>query len=123
MKWKRFIVYSLFSWVGPVLITTLTVLCIFIINRHSTHLGYSWSITIRVIAVLISATFFIVMTLNIAFFSWSAYLVYSSKSEMENRSTEKTQLCPFVRLFVIMGIIWAVDMVATLLGITGKICS
>jgi uncharacterized BrkB/YihY/UPF0761 family membrane protein len=123
MKWKRFSVYSVFGWVGPVLITMGVVISVSINNRYSNHLRSSWFSSEQVIHVLISAPFCIVMTLNVAFFSWSAYLVYSTKSEMENRSTARTQLCLFVRLFVIMGITWAGDMVATIFRIRGTVCT
>ncbi|XP_033609013.1 uncharacterized protein LOC111868619 [Cryptotermes secundus] len=123
MKWKRFAVYSVFGWVEPVLITMITVLSVSIIKRYSNFLRNSWFSNPLVSHVLVSAPFCVFMTLNIAFFIWSACLVYSTKSKMESRSTARTQLCLFVRLFVIMGLTWAGDLVATIFRIQGNVCT
>jgi hypothetical protein len=118
MKWKRFTVYSAFGWVGPILIIT----SIFSLDSNfspSYHLRNCWFSEARHILGFVVAPLCIVMTLNVAFFSWSAYLVYSTKSKMEDRSTERTQLCLFVRLAVVMGLTWITGLVARVLNIAG----
>jgi formate hydrogenlyase subunit 3/multisubunit Na+/H+ antiporter MnhD subunit len=119
MKWKRFGVYSAFGWVVPVLIITGNLLAVFITN----HTRNSWFNKERRILVFYVAPISIIMALNVVFFSWSASLVYSTKSKMENRSTARTQLCLFVRLFVVMGITWAGDLLAFIFDISGNVCT
>ncbi|XP_033609011.1 uncharacterized protein LOC111868622 isoform X2 [Cryptotermes secundus] len=114
-KWKRFAVYSAFGWVGPILIITF----FFSLDNFSPshHLRGCWFSEGRHVLGFVVAPLGIVMTLNVAFFTWTAYLIYSTKSRMENRSTARTQLCLFVRLSVIMGLTWITGLVATTLNI------
>jgi hypothetical protein len=120
MNWKRFAVYSVFGWVGPALVNT----SFFTLDtnfRPSDHLRNCWFSEARHVLLFVVAPLCIIMTLNVLFFSWSAYLVYSTKSKMENRSTARTQLCLFVRLAVVMGLTWISGLVARLLNLTGNV--
>jgi hypothetical protein len=119
MKWKRFIAYSGFGWLTPAIIT-------FSISLDtnfgpSYHLRKCWFSQARHILVFVVAPLCIVMTLNAVLFSWSACLVYSTKSKMENRSTARTHLCLFVRLAVIMGLTWITGLIAGVLNIAGNV--
>jgi hypothetical protein len=120
MKWKRFGVYSVFGWVVPGLIIT----SFFYLDTNfspSYHLRTCWFSEARHILVFVMVPLCVVMTLNVVFFSWSAYLVYSTKSKMENRSTAKTHLCLFVRLAVIMGLTWTTGVIAGVVNLTGNV--
>jgi hypothetical protein len=120
MKWKRFGVYSAIGWVVPVLIIT----AFFSLDTNFSpryHLRNCWFSEAQHILVFVVAPLCVVMLLNVVFFSCSAYLVYSTKSKMENRSTARTHLCLFARLAVVMGLTWITGLVARLLNLTGNV--
>jgi hypothetical protein len=62
------------------------------------------------------------MTLNVVFFSWSAFLVYSTKSKMVNKSTARTDFILFLRLALIMGLTWITGIIAEVVNVTGIAC-
>jgi hypothetical protein len=120
MKWKRFGVYSAFGWVVPVLIIAFFFSPVTNFSpRH--HLRNCWFSEAQHLLLFVVLPLFTIMVLNIIFFSWSAYLVYSTKSKMENRSTARTHLCLFVRLAVVMGLTWTTGLVARVLNLTGNV--
>jgi cellobiose-specific phosphotransferase system component IIC len=120
MRWSRFLAYSGFGWVVPVLlIASFFNLDPSFNPRH--HLRNCWFSEARHILTFVMAPLCTIMTLNVVFFSWSAYLVYSTKSKMENRSNARTDLCLFVRLAVMMGITWTTGIVAGLLDLAGNV--
>jgi hypothetical protein len=119
MKWKRFVGYSGFGWVMPVLVIT----SFFSPGTDfipSYDLRNCWFSQARHVLLFVVAPLCIVMTSNVVLFSWSACLVYSTKSKMENRSTAKTHLCLFVRLAVIMGLTWITGLMAGVLNVAGN---
>jgi hypothetical protein len=71
--------------------------------------------------VFVVAPLCVVMALNIVFFSWSAYLIYSTKFQID-QSTSRTDFCLFVRLAVIMGLTWLTGLIAGVVKLTGIVC-
>jgi hypothetical protein len=60
------------------------------------------------------------MVLNGVFYSWSAYLIYLTKSKTENTSTARTEFLLFLRLALIMGLTWVTGIVALIVDHTGN---
>jgi len=115
-RWKPFSVYSVFCWVVPVLVMVPTLVIEFSgldtnvrsgYGQHSCLLSSSASLLLFVIAPLC-----VVMSLNVVFFSWSTYLIYSTKFKIGNKSTSLTDFCLFTRLSLIMGLTWLTGLIA-----------
>jgi hypothetical protein len=64
----------------------------------------------------------IVMVLNVVFFSWSAFLIYLTKSKIENKSTARTDFLLFLRLALIMGLTWITAIIAGVVNLIGIGC-
>ncbi|PNF25907.1 hypothetical protein B7P43_G10652 [Cryptotermes secundus] len=100
-KWKRFAVYSAFGWVGPILIITF----FFSLDNFSPshHLRGCWFSEGRHVLGFVVAPLGIVMTLNVAFFTWTAYLIYSTNYVVCVRDPEHTSRPVYLRVFLLHG--------------------
>jgi hypothetical protein len=52
------------------------------------------------------------MSLNVVFFSWSTYLIHSTKFKIGNKSTSRADFYLFTRLTLIMGLKWLTGLIA-----------
>jgi hypothetical protein len=125
-NWKRFGAYSLCCWAVPALIVTSAVLIEFFDLDTRFRPGYGlhncWFSNAASLLVFVVAPLCVVMTLNVVFFSWSAFLVYSTKSKMVNKSTARTDFLLFLRLALIMGLTWITGIIAGVVNLTGIGC-
>jgi hypothetical protein len=55
---------------------------------------------------------FIIMVLNAVFFIWSACLIHTTRSELHNATKTRTNIHLYARLALIMGLTWAVGLIA-----------
>jgi hypothetical protein len=122
-NWKRFGAYSLFCWAVPALIITSALLIEFSDLDTSFRPGYGlrncWFSNTPSLLVFVVAPLCVVMTLNVVFFCWSAFLVYSTKSKMVNKSTARTDFLLFLRLALITGLTWITGIIAEVVNLTG----
>jgi 7 transmembrane receptor (Secretin family). len=125
-KWKRFSVYSVFCWVVPVLVMVPALVIEFSGLDTNFRPGYGqincWFSSTASLLLFVIAPLCVVMSLNVVLFSWSAYLIYSTKGRIENKSTSRTDFCLFVRLALIMGLTWLTGLIATVVKLTGTVC-
>jgi hypothetical protein len=61
----------------------------------------------------------VIMVLNVIFFLWSACLIRSMTSEIRNATTNPTNYHLYVRLALIMGLTWAVGLIAGYFEVSG----
>lgn len=125
-KWKRFRAYSVFCWVVPVLVMVPALVIEFSGLDTNVRPGYGqhncWFSSTASLLLFVIAPLCVVMSLNVVFFSWSTYLIYSTKSKIKNKSTSRTDFCLFVRLALIMGLTWITGLIAGVVKHTGTVC-
>jgi hypothetical protein len=106
----------LFCWVVPVLLMVPVLVIEFsgldtnvrsAYGQHSCLLSSTASLLLFVIAPLC-----VVMSLNVVLFSWSTYLIYSTKFKIGNKSTSPTDFCLFARWSLIMKFMWLTGLIA-----------
>ncbi|CAH1404569.1 unnamed protein product [Nezara viridula] len=119
-QWSKFIVYSLWSWLVPVLIVMLALWAELSSGiRADWRPGFAatnscWFGRSKPLLVLFAVPLAIVMLLNIVFFASSAHMVYSSTSTtrfMASAST-KRDFRMYLRLVVVMGLTWTTGLIA-----------
>jgi hypothetical protein len=83
---------------------------------------YCWFNSTASLLIFVVTPLCVVMLLNVVFFSWSAYLIYSTRSKIEEQSTSHTDFFLFVRLALLMGLTWLTGLLAGVLNIRGIVC-
>jgi hypothetical protein len=125
-KWKRFGAYSGCCWAVPALIVKSAPIIDFSGLDTNFRPGYGlhncWFSNAASLLVFVVTPLCVVMALNVVFFSWSAFLVYSTKSKIENKSTARTDFLLFLRLALIMGLTWITGIIALVVNIKGIGC-
>jgi hypothetical protein len=125
-NWKRFGAYSLLCWAFPAFIITSALLIEFSDLDTRFRPGYGlrncWFSNAASLLVFVVALLCVVMTVNVVFFSWSTFLVYSTKSKMVNKSTARTDFLLYLRLAIIMGLTWITGIIAGVVNLTGIGC-
>jgi mannose/fructose/N-acetylgalactosamine-specific phosphotransferase system component IID len=86
-------------------------------GQHNCWFSSSASLLLFVIAPLC-----VVMSLNVVLFSWSAYLIYSTKFKIGNKSNLRTDFCLFTKMALIMGLTWLTGLIAGVVKLTGTVC-
>jgi hypothetical protein len=61
----------------------------------------------------------VVMVLNAMFFSWSAYLIRTTTSMLQNMSRTRKDFRLYVRLALIMGLTWVTGLIAGFADVLG----
>ncbi|XP_069683896.1 uncharacterized protein [Periplaneta americana] len=121
-KWRRFGLYSACGWLTPGVIVGAALGVQ--LSRLDTNLspGYGvhncWFHNRDALLVFVVAPLGVVMSLNVAAFSWSAHLVFSTKTKLQATSTARTDFRLYVRLALIMGLTWITGLVAGVAGLT-----
>jgi hypothetical protein len=122
-KWKRFSVYSVFCWVVPVLVMLPALVVEFSGLDTNFRPGYGqhncWFSNSDSLLVFVVAPLCVVMAVNVVLFSWSAYLIYSTKFKIENKSTSRADFRLFLKLALIMGLTWLTGLIAGVVNLTG----
>ncbi|PSN44235.1 hypothetical protein C0J52_04822 [Blattella germanica] len=108
---KRFLVYSFLAWILPAFIVAVALVLHLVEVQSDYQPGFEddcWFNNDNALLVFVVAPLSVVMLFNIVFFSWTAWLIYSSR--LENRSSIYTEFMLFVRLSLIMGLTWIVGL-------------
>jgi hypothetical protein len=125
-KWKPFSAYSGCCWAVPAIIVTSALLIEFSDLDTSFRPGYGlhncWFSNAASLLVFVVTPLCVVMALNVVFFSWSAFLIYSTKSKIEKKSTARTEFLLFLRLALIMGLTWITGIIALVVNFKGTGC-
>jgi hypothetical protein len=125
--WLRFAVYSLCSWTCPAAVVGTALTVNFSTDQQLEYLRPGYGGTECYInngmAVLIftAVPLLVIMVLNVIFFLWSACLIRSMTSEIANATTNPTNIHLYVRLALIMGLTWAVGVIAEYVNVSGMI--
>ncbi|XP_069695616.1 uncharacterized protein [Periplaneta americana] len=118
-KWQRFFSYSVACWLVPVLIVVSAVILDNSGEQTNIRPGYGvsncWFHNRGALIVFVATPLLVVMCLNVAFFSWTSYLIHSTKSKMDKTSTARIDFRLFLRLAIIMGLTWITGIIAGLL--------
>ncbi|PSN47904.1 hypothetical protein C0J52_03376 [Blattella germanica] len=116
--WKRFAAYSALSWLVPAVISAVTLGIQYLLEESedlNPLFGYErcWFNNPDALLLFCVAPLFIVMILNIVFFCWSAYTIYTTTSHMRNSSNTQQDFRLYVRLALIMGLTWITGIIAS----------
>lgn len=125
-QWKKFICYSLWSWLIPGIITVIAVaadmspignLNIYIrplFGVHSCWFGHR-----QALLIFFALPLAIIMILNIIFFSSSAHMIFSTTSTTRYTASGATQrdFRLYIRLALVMGLTWITGLLGGYLDI------
>lgn len=123
--WQRFGLYSLWSWVVPAIIIGAALGAEFSGDEVLQYVrpGYGtndcWISRASGLLIFAVAPLVVVMVLNIVFFSWSAYLIHSTTSMLQNMSRTRKDFRLYVRLALIMGLTWVTGLIAGFADVLG----
>ncbi|KAJ9592307.1 hypothetical protein L9F63_001203, partial [Diploptera punctata] len=127
-QWRKFVVYSSWSWIVP---------AIFVLSAIATDnappgsvmpdfrpgfgLKNCWFSRRYALLVFFAVPLALVMILNIAFFSSSAHMIFSTTSTTRFTSSSGTQrdFRLYIRLALVMGLTWTVGLIAGYLNVEG----
>jgi hypothetical protein len=115
--------------VVPAVIVGVALTAEFSTDKVTEHLrpGYGvtecWFSSAIALLIFIVGPLLVVMILNAALFFWSAYLIHTTTSEMRNKSSSHTDVRLYGRLALIMGLTWAVGLVAGYVDVLGEHCT
>jgi len=116
--WRRFGLYSLWSWTLSAAVVGAALAANFSTDQVPEFLrpGYgekecyiSNSMALLIFTVVPLS---IIMALNAVFFLWSACLIHATRSELCNATTTRSNFHLYARLALIMGLTWAVGLIA-----------
>lgn len=125
--WWRFGIYSLWSWTCPAAVISAALAVNFSTDQVSDYLrpvyGEKECYISNYIALLIFtvAPLFVIMVVNAVLFFWSACLIRITRSELSNATTTPINFHLYARLALIMGLTWAVGLIAGYVDILGMI--
>lgn len=123
--WQRFVVYSLWSWMAPAIIIGAALGAEFSGDEILQYVrpGYGanacWINRASGLLIFTVAPVVVVMVLNAAFFSWSAYLICTTTSMLQNMSRTHKDFRLYVRLALIMGLTWVTGLIAGFADVLG----
>ncbi|CAH1404570.1 unnamed protein product [Nezara viridula] len=119
-QWRKFIAYSLWSWLVPVFIVLMALWA-----ELSPGIGADWRPGFaatnscwfgrsKPLLIFFAVPLAIVMLLNIVFFASSAHMIYSSTSTTRFTASASTQrdFRMYLRLAVVMGLTWTTGLIA-----------
>jgi hypothetical protein len=124
-NWRRFGVYCLWSWTCPAAVVGAALAANFSTDQQSEFLrpryGGTECYISNAVAVLIFTVgpLLVIMILNAIFFFWSACLIRTTRSELGNATTKRTNFNLYARLALIMGLTWAVGLIAGYVDVLG----
>jgi hypothetical protein len=123
--WWRFGVYSLWSWTCPAAVVGAALAAHFSTDQESEFIrpryGGTECYISNPMAVLIFTVgpLLVIMVLNAIFFFWSACLIRTTRSELGNVNRNRTNFHLYARLALIMGLTWAVGLIAGYFDVLG----
>jgi hypothetical protein len=123
--WRRFGFYSLWSWTLPTTVVGAALAANFSTDQVLEFLRPGYGIRECYISNPVALLIFtvgplsVIMVLNAAFFFWSAYLIRSTRSELCNATRPHTNSHLYARLALIMGLTWAVGLIAGYVDVLG----
>ncbi|XP_069692371.1 G-protein coupled receptor Mth2-like isoform X2 [Periplaneta americana] len=115
--WQRFAFYSVCSWLLPAVIVGAALGADFsnVVPedlRPGFGVKHCWFSNTYSLLIFGVAPLLVVMVLNVIFFAWSAYLVYTSAKELRHNSTTHQDFRLYARLALIMGLTWIIGLIA-----------
>jgi hypothetical protein len=123
--WRRFGFYSVWSWTCPAVIVGAALAADFSTDQalESLRPGYGekecYISNAEALLIFTVGPLFVIMVLNTIFFFWSAFLIRAVRSALCNVTTTHTHFHLFARLALIMGLTWAVGLIAGYVDILG----
>lgn len=118
-QWRKFIVYSIWSWVAPGLIVGAAIWTELspIVSpdwRPDFAVNSCWFGKSKPLLFFFAAPLGLIMLLNISFFASSAHMIYSTTSTTRFTASAGTQrdFRLYVRLAVVMGLTWTMGLIA-----------
>ncbi|KAJ4443907.1 hypothetical protein ANN_05694, partial [Periplaneta americana] len=123
--WQRFAFYSVCSWLLPAVIVGAALGADFsdLVPedlRPGFGVKHCWFSNTYSLLIFGVAPLLVVMVLNVIFFAWSAYLVYTSAKELRHNSTTHQDFRLYARLALIMGLTWIIGLIAGYVDSEGK---
>ena len=123
-KWRRFSVYVTTAWLLPALL--VSVLLTLDVTEAKTDFapGYGkincWLQNWRSLFLFVLAPVCLIMVCNMYFYTWTAWLIHTTRSEKLDKSRVRTDFRLFARLAVIMGLTWITGVIAAFANSIGK---
>ena len=125
-QWKKFIVYSIWSWMAPLILMIAAVVTdispsgtvnVYIrpfFGVHSCWFGHR-----QALLIFFAAPFAVIMIANIGFFASSAHMIFSTTSTTRYTASGSTQrdFRLYIRLALVMGLTWLTGLFAGYLDI------
>lgn len=120
-QWRKFTIYSLWSWLAPGIIVLSTLLIerapedtIPLEFRPEFAKNACWFGQRRALLLYFATPLGIIMVLNVIFFASSAHMIYSTTSTTRFTASAGTQrdFRLYIRLALVMGLTWVVGLVA-----------
>lgn len=125
-QWKKFMLYSAWSWLAPAVFTVSAVLVDFapavtvdiylrpLFGVHSCWFGHRQSLL-----VFFALPLAVVMICNIIFFATSAHMIFSTTSTTRYTASGSTQrdFRLYIRLALVMGLTWVTGLLAGYLNV------
>ena len=125
-QWSRFSVYSALSWLVPAVFSAAALAVQYLdLGPHDFHPGFGrvscWFSNPKALLVFLLAPTLVVMVLNLMFFCWSAYIVFSTTMNMRSATNSQQDFWLYARLALIMGLTWITGIIGSYIDIEGKI--
>jgi hypothetical protein len=123
--WLRFAVYSLWSWTCPAAFVGTALAANFSADQKLEYLRPGYGDTKcyisngKAVLIFTFGPLTIIMLLNVIFFIWSACLIRSMGSGIGKATTTPTNFHLYLRLVFIMGLTWAVGLIAGYVNVSG----
>ncbi|KAJ9585544.1 hypothetical protein L9F63_002661 [Diploptera punctata] len=122
--WKRFCAYSAWSWLVPAVVSAAALAVQYSDIRYKSlnpgfGEGYCWFNNAEALLVFCVTPTFLVLLLNIVFFCWSTYIVFSTTLHVRNSSNNQHDFWLYARLALIMGLTWITGLVGSYVNIQG----
>ncbi|PSN41288.1 hypothetical protein C0J52_09872 [Blattella germanica] len=127
-QWRKFAVYSTWSWAVPAIFVVAAIAtdnapsdAVSPDFRPEFGLETCWFSHRYALLVFFAVPLALVMILNIAFFSSSAHMIFSTTSTTRFTSSSGTQrdFRLYIRLALVMGLTWTVGLIAGYLNVEG----
>ncbi|PSN42081.1 hypothetical protein C0J52_13013 [Blattella germanica] len=119
-KWKLFFAYSLAAWFSPAFVVAISLTLQITEIDTNFRPGYGeincWISSKNALLLFVVAPLLIVMVFNLWFFSWTAWLIHSTRNETAKKSTSTTDFRMFLKLAIIMGLTWITGLLAGVAG-------
>ena len=122
--WKRFLLYSTLSWLIPAVIAAAALVAQYS-NVHFSGLHpdfgqeFCWFNNAEALLLFCVTPTCVVMLLNVLFFCWSAYIIFSTTLNMRSSSNSQQDFWLYARLALIMGLTWITGLVASYINVEG----